>query len=91
MLKAALRGGANAVVDYNLIENETHIDYHQLYAYVMTTHTFPDGQAKIVDGFHPHEFGIYHIAEGRAKLKKDGYALLSVVGLDSTMAGADGE
>lgn len=91
MLSMALRGGANCVLDYDKIDFETHVDYHQLYAYVMTTHTFPQGMAKGVDGYEPHEFGIYHIAEGRARLKKNGYALLSVIGLDTKMAGADGE
>lgn len=91
MLSMALRGGANCVLDYNKIDYETHVDYHQLYAYVMTTHTFPMGSVKGVDGYEPHEFGIYHIVEGRAKLKKNGYALLSIIGLDTKMAGADGE
>ena len=56
----------------------------------MISHNFPCLQPKIVDGYFPHEFGLYLIACGRARLKKDGYALLSQV-LQEKMAGLDGE
>lgn len=89
MLKDAFRGGANNVMIYDPIAYETHIDYHQLYAAVMITHNFPWLQPKEADGYFPHEFGIYMIASGRARVKKDGYALLPRMFGDK-MAGADG-
>ena len=94
MLGDALHGGANLVMNYDLIPYETHIDYHQLYASVMITHQFPYLSPEIKEGYFPHEFGIYEIAHGRAKLKKDGFAILPCWGLktlDTAMFGASGE
>lgn len=91
-LKDAFRGGANNVRIYDQIPYETHVDYHQLYASVMISHSFPYGKPQGAAGYFPHEFGIYVIGGGRARLKKDGYALLSCIdNTDERMAGADGE
>lgn len=90
MLCMAMRGGANCVLNYDLINYETHVDYHQLYAYVMTTNTFPALNPVLVDGFMPHPFGIYRIIGGKAQLHKDGYALLSNSN-SNIMFGADGK
>ena len=91
-LKDAFRGGANNVRIYDQIPYETHVDYHQLYASVMISHNFPYGEPQGAAGYFPHEFGIYVIGGGRARLKKDGYALLSRIdNVEEGMAGADGE
>lgn len=90
MLQQALRGGANFVLNKELIPFETHIDYHQMYAYVMTHFDFPALGAKTVAGYYPHHFGIYRIASGKAKLKPNGYPLLcSKCG--TKMAGGNGQ
>ena len=91
-LKDAFRGGANNVRIYDRIPYETHVDYHQLYASVMISHSFPYGAPQGAAGYFPHEFGIYVIGGGRARLKKDGYAILSRIdNVEEGMAGADGE
>lgn len=92
-LDVALRGGANCVLmNQQLIEKETHIDFHQLYASVMKTKSFPCGEPTYVEGFEDHEFAIYAIQPGTmARVKKNGYPIIPI-GRDTTgMAGADGE
>lgn len=91
-LNNAFRGGANNVRIYDRIPYETHVDYHQLYASVMISHSFPWLEPKAAAGYFPHEFGIYVFSKGRARLKKDGYALLPRANsFDAGMAGANGE
>lgn len=89
-LQQALRGGANHILNKELIPFETHIDYHQMYAYVMTHFDFPMMGVKKVPGYYPHPLGIYKILHGKAQIKPNGYPLLcSKCG--TKMAGADGE
>lgn len=91
-LKEAFRGGANNVRIYDNIPYETHVDYHQLYASVMISHNFPYLEPQEVEGYFPHEFGVYIFSKGRARLKKDGYALLPCSSeFEAGMAGANGE
>lgn len=92
-LDVALRGGANHVMmPQQNIQLETHIDFHQIYAYVMSKEEFPCGKPVEVDGYYEHPFAIYTIEPGTiARVKKDGYPLIPL-GQDYTgMAGADGE
>ena len=92
-LDVALRGGANHVMmPKRNIQVETHIDFHQIYAYVMSKYDFPCGEPVEVDGYYEHPFAIYTIEPGTmARLKKDGFPLIPI-GQDYTgMAGADGE
>ena len=65
---------------YQLIDNETHVDYHQMYAYIMKNYPFPNiaGEYKITPGYEPHPLAVYHICGGRIKLKKDGFPLLAI-------------
>lgn len=84
----ALKGGANCTLK-KFADFETHIDYHQLYASVMITHSFPYLLPEVKDGYYSHPYAIYVIAGGKAKLKKDGFALLPYkVG---SVFGANGE
>lgn len=95
MLDEAFRGGANYVFKKNVeIEDEIHIDYHQLYASCMMDHNFPDLAPFVKEGYFPHEFAIYAISGGRAKLKKSGYPILPCKKLDTfgtEMFGASGQ
>ena len=91
-IKDAFRGGANNVRIHDCIPYETHVDYHQLYASVMVSHNFPWLKPEEANGYVPHEFGVYRLSGGRARLKKDGYALLPRLDFAGDgMAGADGE
>ena len=74
------------------IQVETHIDFHQIYAYVMSKYDFPCGEPVEVDVYYEHAFAIYTIEAGTmARVKKDGFPLIPI-GQDYTgMAGADGE
>lgn len=92
-LDVALRGGANHVMrNQEDIQLETHIDYHQIYAYVMSKEEFPFGDPIEVEGYFEHPFAIYALEPGTmARVKKDGYPLIPI-GQDYTgMAGANGE
>lgn len=90
MFQQAMRGGANCVLNYDLIPYETHIDYHQMYAYVMTHFDFPALNPKLESGYYPHPFAIYRILSGKAQLKENGYPMLASK-CGSRMAGANGE
>lgn len=61
------------------VKYETHIDFHQIYSYVLMNENFPNINTEpiVEPGFQPHQFAIYSIQGGRAKLKKNGFALLS--------------
>ena len=92
-LDVALRGGANHVMTPLInIQLETHIDFHQIYAYVMSKEEFPFGDPIEVDGYFEHPFAIYTIEpRTMARLKPDGFPLIPI-GQDYTgMAGANGE
>lgn len=92
-LDCALRGGANHVMKlYEYIPLELHIDFHQIYAYVMSTYKFPNGVPIEVDGYYEHPFAIYAIEPGTiARVKEDGFPIIPI-GQDSTgMAGANRE
>ena len=92
-LDVALRGGANHIMmPIQNIQLETHIDFHQIYAYVMSKFDFPCGDPIEVEGFYEHPFAIYTLEPGTmARLKKDGYPLIPL-GQDYTgMAGVNGE
>lgn len=92
-LDVALRGGANHVMKPQTdIQLETHIDFHQIYAYVMTKNEFPMGSPIEVEGYFEHPFAIYTLEPGTmARVKKDGYPIIPI-GQDYTgMAGANGE
>lgn len=88
LLQFALKGGANWTKTDEVISFETHIDYHQLYAYIMTNYFFPGGSPVITEGFVSHPLAIYEIGGGIAKLKENGYPLLPSI--QGEMAGADG-
>ena len=90
ILKQAVRGGANHILLKDTIPYETHIDYHQMYAYVMTHFNFPCHSPKTKPGYYPHPFGIYCIYSGTARLKPNGYPMLASK-YGTKMAGADGE
>lgn len=74
-------GGAIALMPdyYGFVSTETHVDYHQMYSYILMNNMFPDVTSKpeIVPGFQPHTFAIYNIVSGRARLKKHGFPMLS--------------
>ena len=92
-LDVALRGGANHVMmPHQNIQVETHIDYHQIYAYVMSKFDYPCGEPVEVEGYYEHPFAIYTIEPGTmARVKSDGYPIIPI-GQDYTgMAGANGE
>lgn len=65
---------------YTLIDNETHIDYHQMYAHIMKNYPFPDVASGFIvtPGYEPHPLAVYHICGGRIKLRKDGFPLLAL-------------
>lgn len=65
---------------YSLIENETHIDYHQMYAHIMKNYPFPDVSSgfTVTPGYEPHPLAVYHFCGGRIKLKKDGFPLIAL-------------
>lgn len=92
-LDVALRGGANHIMmPLQNIQLETHIDFHQIYAYVMSKEEFPCGEPVEVEGYYEHPFAIYTLEPGTmARLKPDGFPLIPL-GQDYTgMAGANGE
>lgn len=100
-LVSAMRGGANSILNNKdkVFEYETHIDFHQLYAHEMMTNRFPatwTGSIKVdyedkatIAG--PGSLCIYELAGGKARLKKDGYPLISSGGDGFKMFGDDGE
>lgn len=65
---------------YIIVKNETHIDFHQMYAYIMSNYPFPDvGQPyEVIPGYQPHPFGIYHICGGKIRLKDNGFPLFTL-------------
>lgn len=65
---------------YKQIEHETHVDYHQMYAYIMKNYPFPDITSgwKTIQGYEPHPLAVYHICGGRIKLKEGGFPLLAL-------------
>ena len=65
---------------YRKVDEEVHIDFHQLYAYILKNYPFPDIRHPyhVVIGYVPHPFAIYHLCGGRIKLKKDGFPLLAL-------------
>ena len=65
---------------YKLIDNETHVDYHQMYAHIMKNYPFPDISSGyiVTPGYEPHPLAVYHICGGRIKLKKDGFPLIAL-------------
>lgn len=65
---------------YKKIPFETHIDYHQMYATIMKNRSFPNfnDNYTVEDGFVDHPLAIYHIGDGRIRLKKDGFPLLAI-------------
>lgn len=89
MLKLGFHGGANNVLIRHA-DYETHVDYHQIYAYVMTHNKFPYMMPHWVQGFVKKEFAFYTIGSGWARLKPDGFALLKSM-KDNYMAGSDGQ
>lgn len=92
-LDVALRGGANHVVQLQKnIQVETHVDYHQIYAHVMSQEDFPCGEPIEVEGYYEHPFAIYAIEPGvMARVKPSGFPIIPI-GQDYTgMAGANGE
>lgn len=92
MLYGAFRGGANYTKKITA-PIELHLDYHQLYGYIMMTKEFPCGRVKEVEGYYPHPYAIYWLETGtRARVKKDGYSILPIGGdVLEGMAGANGE
>lgn len=92
-LSSALRGGANHIMKLSqVITVETHIDYHQLYGYIMSSRSFPYGEPIIEDKFINSEFAIYAVGPGSmARLKPDGYPIIPIGRDEMGMAGADGE
>lgn len=65
---------------YRIVPNEVHVDFHQMYAYIMKNYPLPDISHKyeVIPGYQPHPFGIYHICGGKIRLKKDGFPLLAI-------------
>lgn len=65
---------------YRIVPNEVHIDFHQMYAYIMKNYPLPDISHKyeVIPGYQPHPFGIYHICGGKIRLKKGGFPLLAI-------------
>ena len=92
-LEVALRGGANCVMkSKENIQVETHVDFHQIYGYVMSHNDFPCGEPILVDGYYEHPFAIYMIEPGTmARLKPDGYPIMPIGQGSTGMAGANGE
>lgn len=92
-LEVALRGGANHVIKLRqTLPVETHVDFHQIYGYVMAHNNFPCGEPVEVEGYYDHPFAIYMIEPGcMARVKKDGFPIIPI-GQDFVgMAGTDGE
>lgn len=92
MLYRAFRGGSNHTKKIT-VPIELHMDFHQLYGYVMMTNDFPYGSVTEVDGYYKHPHAIYTLAKGtRARVKKDGFPIISIGGyMVDGMAGGDGE
>lgn len=65
---------------YELIDYETHVDYHQMYGHIMKSYPFPDITSKyiVTPGYEPHPLAVYHICGGRIKLKEEGFPLLAL-------------
>lgn len=65
---------------YQIVKNETHIDFHQMYAYVMSNYPFPDISYgyEVIPGYQPHPFGIYHICGGKIRLKDNGFPMFTL-------------
>lgn len=74
-------GGATALMPdfYGFVQNETHVDFHQMYSYILMNNEFPaiSEEPVIEPGFKPHRLAIYSIVSGQARLKEHGFALLS--------------
>ena len=92
-LTLAMKGGANHVMKLQRkLPIELHLDYHQIYGYVMANEEFPMGKPEIKQGFHPHPFAIYQFGEGTyARLKKNGFPIIPKSLGEQGMVGADGE
>lgn len=65
---------------YKKVQQEVHVDFHQMYAYILKNYPFPDVRHPyhVVIGYVPHPFAIYHLCGGHIKLKKDGFPLLAL-------------
>lgn len=100
-IATAMRGGANSILDNKdkTFAYETHIDFHQLYAHEMITNRFPATWTNSIKIEYREKatiaptgsLCIYEIAGGRARLKKDGYPLISSGDDGFKMFGDDGE
>lgn len=81
-LEGSFRGGANWT-KIGHFPIELHIDYHQLYAYVMSHKMFPKGKPHIVEGYHRGDLNIYAIERGSmCRLKENGFPLIEGIGAD---------
>lgn len=82
ILDNALFGGANWTKKGHF-PIELHIDYHQLYAYVMSHKFFPKGKPHLEEGYCPGNMNIYRISPGSmCRLKKDGFPIIKDLGED---------
>lgn len=65
---------------YRIVPHEVHVDFHQMYAYIMKNYPLPDISSKyeVIPGYQPHPFGIYHICGGKIRLKPEGFPLLAI-------------
>lgn len=71
---------------------ELHLDYHQIYGFIMAHEDFPVGKPIEKEGFFPHPFAIYCLQPGTlARVKKTGFPIIPKGFGEMGMAGADGK